>query len=148
MAINSTVTSVRESTKFSPLFLMHGTMMLDIIDFQLPHVPNNVSKTKQQAYQYWLNQLTQIRQQAKINIDLAKERQKKAYDLHTKPHSFAIGDHVYVKIDHWKETDDSKLKNHCKGKYTIIGFQADTNAILADAKGKPLPRSVYINKLK
>ena len=40
------------------------------------------------------------------------------------------------------------LKKDYKGRYTIVGFQSDINALLADEKGNRLPRSIYINKLK
>ena len=78
----------------------------------------------------------------------AKEIQKRNYDKHARGHSFKIGDHVYIKVEKWNENEDSKLKRFYKGKYKIERFQSDTNVILSDEKGKLLPRSVFINKLK
>ena len=53
-----------------------------------------------------------------------------------------------MKVEKWNENEDTKLKKYYKGRYTIVGFQSDTNAILDDKKGNRLPRSIYINKLK
>ena len=53
-----------------------------------------------------------------------------------------------MKVEKWNENEDTKLKKYYKCRYTIVGFQSDTNAILADEKGNRLPRSIYINKLK
>ena len=145
MAINS---SVSETTKYSPFHLTFGVPVRDIVDLQLPFIPDNIATNKTQAYTYWSNNLEKIRKCAKENIAIAKTKQKKYYDQHARPHSFKIGDFVYKKVEKWDEHDDTKLKNHYKGKYKIIEFLSDTNAILEDENGKKLPRSVYINKLK
>ncbi|MGL1886778.1 MAG: reverse transcriptase domain-containing protein [Reichenbachiella sp.] len=146
MAINS---RVNESTGYSPFYLTHGVNMRDIVDVHLPDIPENIAKTKEQAYKFWLDKLSTVRSFAKENIAIAKKIQKRNYDARgTKRNPFSIGDHVYIKVEHWPEQADSKLKNYYKGRYTIVGFQSDTNAILADEKGKHLPRSFYINKLK
>ena len=145
MAINS---SVSETTKYSPFKLVHGVDIIDVLDLQLPYIPDNIPKNKQQAYSYWSENLSKIRKQAESNMKIAKEIQKKNYDKHATSHSFKVGDHVYIKVERWNENEDSKLKNFYKGRYKIVNFLSDTNVILEDETGKQLPRSIYINKLK
>ena len=95
----------------------HGTHMRDIIDFQLPYIPENISTTKKQAYTYWADNLLRIWKLAEQNIYKAQQKQNRNYDKYTKPHSFKIGDHVYLKIEKWNENEDTKLKTF---KYTIL----------------------------
>ena len=45
MAINS---RVNDTTSYSAFQLMHGISMLDPLDLQLPYIPDNVTKSKQQ----------------------------------------------------------------------------------------------------
>ena len=145
MAINS---RVNDTTSYSAFQLMHGVSMLDPLDLQLPYIPDNVTKSKQQAYKYWSDNLQHIRNIAAQNINDAKKKQKHFYDRTARPNPFKIGDKVFMKVEKWDQNSDTKLKNYYKGKFTIVGFHGDTNAILVDEKGKRMQRSVYINKLK
>ena len=145
MAINS---SVSETTKYTPYYLVHGIQTRDILDMQLPYIADNIAVNEQQAYAYWFENLKKVRKFAAENIRNAKEIQKQNYDKHARSHSFNVGDYVYIKVEKWNENDDTKLKNFYKGRYKIVKFLSDTNVILSDEKGKQLPRSVYINKLK
>ena len=133
MAINS---SASETTKYSPFKLVHGVDTIDILDLQLPYIPDNIPKNEQQAYTYWSQNLSKIRKQAESNMKIAKEIQKKNYDKHATSHSFKVGDHVYIKVERWNENEDSKLKNFYKGRYKIVNFLSDTNVILEDETGK------------
>ena len=145
MAINS---RVNDTTSYSAFQLMHGVSMLDPLDLQLPYIPDNVTKSKQQAYKYWSDNLQHIRNIAAQNINEAKKKQKHFYDRTARPNPFKIGDKVFMKVEKWDQNSDTKLKDYYKGKFTIVGFHGDTNAILVDEKGKRMQRSVYINKLK
>ena len=73
MAINS---SVSETTKFSPFYLTHGVHMRDILDLQLPCIPENIATNKEQAYTFLSDNLIKIRKYAKDNISKAKAIQK------------------------------------------------------------------------
>ena len=144
-AINA---SVSESTGYQPYHLLHGIENANILDLQLPQPPENIPKNELQAKTYWYKSLEKIRAYAKENIALAKQKQKKQYDVHARDHGFKIGDLCFIKIHHWHPDADSKLKPRYKGVYKIKSFLSDTNAILEDEKGNTLPRSVYINYLK
>ena len=79
---------------------------------------------------------------------MQSKSKKKYYDVHTRKHSFKVGDLCYIKIHHCPSNSDTKLKPRYKGIYKITKFIPDTNVIVEDEGGKTLPRSIYKNFLK
>ena len=143
--INGTVSASTGCTAFSLVF---GCERLSVLDLNLPECPENIPKTETQAHNYWKKNLERLRDYAIENKKIAKINQKRNYDRHARPHSFKVGQKVYIKLHHLGDTHDYKLRQQYRGVYTIHSFQSPTNVILVDEKGKQLPRSVYINNLK
>ena len=46
--------------------------MRDILDIQLPQMPEKVPTTKKQAITYWIDNLTEIRKYAEKNVKKAR----------------------------------------------------------------------------
>ena len=140
--------SVSESTKMTPFSLVYGVEAKSVLDLCLPKLPDNITKTTEQAYRYWFDNITLMRKFARENIAQAKQRQKIQYDKKCRPHKFKVDDKVFIKINNTGEYEDAKLRKQYKGPFTIQSFLSDTNVILTDDTGKKLRRSVYINNLK
>ena len=117
-------------------------------DMVLPQPNECLTKTNKQAISHWSQSIERIRKYVRENIIDAKQKQKKYYDVHTRKHSFEVGDLCYIKIHHWPLNSDTKLKPIYKGIYKITKFISDTNVIVEDEGGKTLPRSIYKNFLK
>ena len=96
MALNS-CTNV---TGFSAYELLHGTSVTDFMDVSLPKTPENLSKTQEQAFNYWSTELNKVRKLAKYRLQEDKQVQKQVYDRHAQKRDFKIGDLVYLLNTH------------------------------------------------
>ena len=94
------------------------------------------------AYKYWVDNLTLIRRLTRENNIRAKQNQKIQYDKHTRPHGLKVGDKVFVKVQGLRENEDIKLRQQFKGVYKIDYFLSPTNVMLSDVTGKQMSRSV------
>ena len=133
-AINS---STSESTQFTQFFLTHGVEMTSVLDLVLPQPNEYMTRTNKQAISHWSLSIERIRKYVRENIIDAKQKQKKYYDVHTRKHSFKVGDLGYIKIHHWPSNSDTKLKPRYKGIYKITKFISDTNVIVEDEGANP-----------
>ena len=131
-----------QSTGYTPFQLLYGVPKRDIIDVCLPKIPENTARN------YFAENIDRIRNYAVDNIKCAKESQKMHYDKRSRPHTFAVGDKVYLKIQRRKLNEDTKLRNQYCGPYFIDKFTSPTNVTLRNKTGKELPRSALINNLK
>ena len=89
--------SVSESTNQTPFSLLFGLNTTSILDLCFPKEPEVVPKNMEQAYNYWFNNLSKLRELARENMFIAKLIQKRNYDKTTRDHSFKIGQKVYRK---------------------------------------------------
>ena len=92
--------------------------------------------------------MTLLRKLARENMICSKQKQKIQYDRHTRPHTFIVGDRVFIKIHRLKDNEDEKLRPQYRGIFTIKYFLSPSNVILTYDNGRQLSRSVYINNLK
>ena len=91
--------------------------------------------------------IERIRNYAVDNIKCAKELQKRHYDKRSRPHTFAVCDKVYLKIQRRKLNEDTKLRNQYCSPCFIEKFTSPTNVTLRNKTDKELPRSALINNL-
>ena len=141
--IKGTVSASTGSTTFS---LLYRTEVTTVMDLNLPKCPENTPKIKAQAHNYWKKSLERIRDYTLENKIIAKIAQKRNYNRRARPNSFKVRQKAYIKLLHFGDTNDYKLRQQYRGVYTIHCFQSPINIILE--KGKQLQWSVYIHNFK
>ncbi len=104
------------STKQTPLFVLYGRHptadQLAVQHHQESSVP---------ASDEFIETLTQIHEQVKHDIAQAQEYQKNQADQQRSPHTFAVGDQVWLLRRFIKTTRPcAKLDNHRLGPFTIV----------------------------
>lgn len=92
-------TSVNESTKFSPYFLVHGReMFVDgklHKDSEVPQPDSDLSTVDPRIHGDNLKELKSIFQEVSKNLKLVHDKNKKHYDLRKRPLEFNVGQIVY-----------------------------------------------------
>lgn len=92
-------TSVNESTKFSPYFLVHGReMFVDgklHKDSEVPQPDSDLSTVDPRIHGDDLKELKSIFQEVSKNLKLVHDKNKKHYDLRKRPLEFKVGQIVY-----------------------------------------------------
>lgn len=144
-AMNS---SASDSSKFSPMALVHGIETRSALDLQLPTPDESLPNTQYEAHEHWRKKLYHMRELAREHLVTAKEEQKKLYDRNTKPIPYAVGEQVFLKEPPSVPYADPKLRKRYTGPWTITKILPPTNVMLKNADGVPKPRSVHVNKIK
>lgn len=140
LAMFSYNTSIHEGTKSTPHELVIGTLA------RLPS-ENPPTLTTDETYNDYLEglqlKLKEVQKIARENLIGAKVRSKTYYDKKIKPHTFAIGDLVYL----LKEPQKGKLDNQYTGPHKVVNVYPNEN-IRISIKDKNVTRVVHANKLK
>ena len=144
-AMNS---AISDTTKFSPIMLLHGINTRGVLDLQLPSIKQVVPKTLRDAHNYWKDRLKSIRSLAKDHQIVSKELQKKYHDKNIHPCDFKLLDQVFLKEPPSSPHVDPKLRKPFTGPWTITKILSPTNVYLTNEEGIQMKRSVHVNKLK
>lgn len=142
-------TSIQESAKESPFFLLYGRDARLLINAILSTNPTAQRYSDQDDYKAdILRHLTRAWELAKANITNAQKRQKRNYDTKLYDPSFRVGDRVLLYCPAVKRGTTAKLSHQWHGPYRITARNS-TNATIqscdvVDAK----PLKVHINRLK
>ena len=113
-------TSMQESTKESPFFLLYGR------DAQLPteaalSPPEDSEFVDLDDYRAEVAQkLSHAWEMARSNVTRAQKQQKKYYDRRARPSNFCVGDRVFVYMPTAKSTKAHKFARPFYGPYRIL----------------------------
>ena len=132
------------STKFSPFELLFGFP---------PELPTALKAPPEFKYSYddYVSELKLKLQKsheiARQNLTTSKESNKIWYDknTNTKPHSYKIGDKVYITNDASKLGRSRKISSRYLGPYEIISVDSKTNVTIRINKKNV---QVHVDRLK
>ena len=146
MAYRSTV---HDSTKFSPNFLMFGR------ELQLPtDIVYGITSIRQpqvgrsEYVQHLLESGEEVFDMVRKNLKRACESQKKQYDVHSQDkHKFDIGDLVWFYDPTKKKGLSPKLQAKWRGPCRVLNKTSDVvRTVTLDAKGTV--RTIHVDRLK
>ena len=136
-------TSMQESTKESPFYLLHG---------RDPRLPTDTAlNTPRTCYQVDLDDyktdlvtnLTEAWQLARQNIKQAQRKQKQQYDRHSKIPKFQVGERVFVYMPNAKQGKNWKFAKPFHGPFRILEL-THTNASVRRVD-KPQEHSIFVS---
>ena len=136
-------TSMQESTKESPFYLLHG---------RDPRLPTDTAlNTPRTCYQVDLDDyktdlvtnLTEAWQLARQNIKQAQRKQKQQYDRHSKIPKFRVGERVFVYMPNAKQGKNWKFAKPFHGPFRILAL-THTNASVRRVD-KPQEHPIFVS---
>jgi hypothetical protein len=135
-------TSVNETTKYSPFFLIHG---------REPLLPKEVELgiTQHVMLEEILRRMQEARALAGERIHIQQNKNAERLNTHRRDGEFSIGDQVLLRKFVKKKNLSSKLMHYYYGPYVIVQKVSDVNFVIEAKVGKRVHReTVHIDKLK
>ena len=142
-------TSVHETTRFTPYFLMYGREARIPADLVYGPPPDELSEPRDtpEFVQQQSTALQQAYESVRQNLGLAARRRKHQYDLRSKPQTFSVGSLVWVLVPRRRPQRYMKWQCLYQGPYRIVRQLGPVN-YLVQRSPKSRPWVVHVDKLK
>jgi hypothetical protein len=108
---------IKTSTHISPFQAMYGVPMKLDLDWQLLNDPEKLQSNH--AVVHFYPQLTMLRKILQENLQGERDARDKRCNVNAKPHSFKVGDRVYLKVE-FVTVGDKKHSRQFIGPYVIL----------------------------
>ena len=141
-------TSLQESTKESPFFLLYGR------DDQLPtEATVSQPRTRYQVdlddYKTHLtSSLTEAWELARSHVQKAQKQQKRYYDRHAREPTFQVGDRVFIYMPSPKTGKSHKFARPFHGPYRILELTANDAKVCLIDQSRTAPIFVVLDRIR
>ncbi len=113
-------TSVQRSTGYTPAQLVYGRELRQPLEVGLPHPRHPDILDDEDITQMARLALTEARNMANQNTELAQNQQKQQHEKSVKPRKFETGEQIYLYTPVHKKGFTHKLFHEFHGPYTIV----------------------------
>ena len=140
-------TTVHNTTKYSPYYMLHGREPRLLPDLSL-YQPPIMSRDTEEHFQHTVKSVKLAHQLAKENIEKQQLRMKLQFDKKSSVRSFNVGDKVLVYTPKTKKGLSKKLLHFWHGPYVITEQLSPVNYKIQAMHTPSKSEVVHVNKLK
>jgi len=139
--------SVHESTRYSPFYMMFGRNIQLPIDIMYGRAPEEPQETVEYTRRL-RDSLEASHDMARTHLQAAQRRQKDYYDRRVTGKPFEVEDRVLLSVSAVKPGLSQKLHHQWQGPYIILDKVSDVNYHIQLETGQGRKQVVHFNRLR